>query len=86
MKFANTVFPWFNSLMKNSGFNITDKLTKKYLVSFIIGTRPEAIKLSPLIQQLKQEKFLRIRVILTGQDSEMVAQVLSLFKIKEDEN
>ena len=56
-------------------------MLKKPLITVVFGTRPEAIKLSPLIQQLKQEKFLRIRVILTGQHSEMVAQVLSLFKI-----
>lgn len=61
-------------------------MLKKPLITVVFGTRPEAIKLSPLIQQLKQEKFLRIRVILTGQHSEMVAQVLSLFKIKEDDN
>ena len=32
MKFANISFSWFNSLMKNYGFNVKEKLIEKYLV------------------------------------------------------
>ncbi len=61
-------------------------MLKKPLITIIFGTRPEAIKFAPLILKLRKEKFLRIRIILTGQHNEMVTQVLSLFKIKEDYN
>ena len=61
-------------------------MLKKPLITIVFGTRPEAIKFSPLILELKKENFLRIRIILTGQHTEMVSQVLNLFKIKEDYN
>ena len=50
----------------------------------IFGTRPEAIKLAPVIQQfLKLPKF-KIHVVLTGQHREMVEQVMQLFTLKAD--
>ena len=62
------------------------KLTKKYLVSFIIGTRPEAIKLAPLIIIFKKCSIINTRVILTGQHQEMLKQVFDLYELKEDLN
>ena len=62
------------------------KLTKKYLVSFIIGTRPEAIKLAPLIIIFKKCSIINTRVILTGQHREMLKQVFDLYGLKEDLN
>ena len=57
---------------------------KKIRVSLIIGTRPEAIKLAPLILTLKKAKDFETRVILSGQHSFLVEQVMDLFKFKED--
>ena len=51
-------------------------------VMTVFGTRPEAIKLAPIIQQLdKHHRFKSIPVI-TAQHREMLDQVLNLFKIK----
>jgi len=59
------------------------KNRKKLL--FVFGTRPEAIKMSPLIRIFKEreEKF-DITVCVTGQHREMLDQGLELFKIKPD--
>jgi len=51
-------------------------------ILIIFGTRPEAIKMAPLILKLRQE--LDIKVCVTGQHREMLDQVLKLFKITPD--
>ena len=53
---------------------------KKILV--IIGTRPEAIKMSPLILSLKKD--FNVELCVTAQHREMLDQALSLFNIKPD--
>ncbi len=58
----------------------------KYLVTVIIGTRPEAIKLSPLIKKFRTNNSFKVRVVLTGQHKELVKQVLDIFNIKADLN
>jgi UDP-N-acetylglucosamine 2-epimerase (non-hydrolysing) len=60
-------------------------MTKKR-IGIILGTRPEAIKLAPVIQQFQKSSDFDTRVILTGQHREMVAQVMQLFHLKADEN
>jgi UDP-N-acetylglucosamine 2-epimerase (non-hydrolysing) len=54
----------------------------KILVVF--GTRPEAVKMSPLVQALKQNKNFETFVCVTGQHRQMLDQVLNLFEIKPD--
>ncbi len=49
------------------------------LVAVILGTRPEAIKLAPVIQALRASPHLRTEPILTGKHREMVDQVMRLF-------
>ena len=56
------------------------------LITFVIGTRPEAIKLAPLIKIFKESKKLKVRVLLTGQHSLMVKQVMDLFNLTHDKN
>lgn len=53
-------------------------------VFFVFGTRPEAIKLAPLINQLKQNKNINLTVCVTAQHREMLDQVLNLFGITPD--
>ena len=54
---------------------------KKILLTF--GTRPEAIKMAPLILELnKHRDKVKTIVCVTGQHREMLDQVLSIFKIK----
>ena len=49
-----------------------------------IGTRPEAIKLAPVIQTFQNLPQFDTKVVLTGQHKEMVAQVMSLFSLQAD--
>ncbi|UWR28353.1 UDP-N-acetylglucosamine 2-epimerase (plasmid) [Sulfitobacter sp. S223] len=51
----------------------------KILVVF--GTRPEAIKMAPVVQQLQQTPGLTTHVCVTAQHREMLDQVLTLFGI-----
>ena len=53
-------------------------------VCIVLGTRPEAIKLAPVIQAFQAAPDFRTRVVLTGQHREMVAQVMELFGIQAD--
>jgi len=53
-------------------------------VLLIFGTRPEAIKLAPVIQELRTHAGIKPVVCVTGQHREMLDQVLSLFKIQPD--
>jgi UDP-N-acetylglucosamine 2-epimerase (non-hydrolysing) len=55
-------------------------------VCVVLGTRPEAIKLAPVIQCLRQSSEFVTTVILTGQHREMVDQVMALFEIKADQD
>lgn len=59
---------------------------QKYQVNIILGTRPEAIKLAPVIQAFQQAKSVDVEVILTGQHREMVEQVMQLFDLKADKD
>ena len=52
---------------------------KKVLVIF--GTRPEAIKMCPLVLELKKSEKLETLVCVTGQHREMLKQVLDIFKV-----
>ena len=56
------------------------------LVTVIIGTRPEAIKLAPVIKAFQANSFFKVRVVLTGQHKELVDEVLTVFNIKYDFN
>lgn len=50
----------------------------------VVGTRPEAIKMAPLIHQLRAEPRLETLVCLTAQHRQMLDQVLEIFGIKAD--
>jgi len=52
-------------------------------IMVVFGTRPEAIKLAPVIKKLEEAKHsFKTLVCVTGQHREMLDQVLELFKIK----
>lgn len=53
-------------------------------VMTVFGTRPEAIKMAPLVLELKQREGIEPIVVVTAQHREMLDQVLSLFKITPD--
>ena len=50
----------------------------------IFGTRPEAIKMAPLVKELKSRKEIECIVCVTAQHREMLDQVLEVFEIKPD--
>lgn len=51
-------------------------------VLIVFGTRPEAIKLAPLISKLKESKYLKTEILITGQHKEMVDAIVKLFDIE----
>ncbi|RZD14800.1 MAG: UDP-N-acetylglucosamine 2-epimerase (non-hydrolyzing) [Candidatus Acidulodesulfobacterium ferriphilum] len=51
---------------------------------FILGTRPEAIKLAPLILKSKEDDCFDVKVCITGQHKQMLEQVINFFNIKID--
>lgn len=50
----------------------------------VFGTRPEAIKMAPLVKRLQEEDGIRGRVCVTAQHRQMLDQVLDLFEIRPD--
>lgn len=56
----------------------------KIKVMSIFGTRPEAIKMAPLINELKNTQGIESKVCVTAQHREMLDQVLELFHIVPD--
>lgn len=56
--------------------------TKKIITIF--GTRPEAIKMAPLVKELEKREEIESKVCVTAQHREMLDQVLELFEIKPD--
>ena len=57
---------------------------KKIMIVF--GTRPEAIKMCPLVKELKERKNIQTIVCVTGQHREMLKQVLDCFEVIPDYN
>ena len=53
-------------------------------VMLVFGTRPEAIKMCPLVKELKKRKELSVTVCVTGQHKEMLKQVLDVFDVIPD--
>ena len=53
-------------------------------ILFVFGTRPEAIKLSPVIRWMRANTDVRVRVCVTAQHRDMLDQVLSVFDIRPD--
>jgi UDP-N-acetylglucosamine 2-epimerase (non-hydrolysing) len=53
-------------------------------VSVVFGTRPEAIKLAPVVLAMRQEPEFECRVCVTGQHRQMLDQVLEVFDIVPD--
>lgn len=57
---------------------------KNNLITVVFGTRPEALKLAPIIRLIRKNKELSSRVVITGQHKEMCNQVIDLFNLKID--
>ena len=53
-------------------------------IMLIFGTRPEAIKMCPLVRELKTRKDVKTVVCVTGQHRQMLDQVLDAFGVTPD--
>lgn len=55
-------------------------------IACVVGTRPEAIKMSPLIHELRRDPEFAVTVLATGQHTDMLTQALTDFDLKPDVN
>ena len=69
-------------LCENSDYFLI--MDKKKTVLVLIGTRPEAIKMAPVILELQKQQLLDVKVISTGQHREMMTPILEFFNIQPD--
>ena len=53
-------------------------------IMLIFGTRPEAIKMCPLVRELKTRQGIQTLVCVTGQHRQMLDQVLQIFHVMPD--
>ncbi len=53
-------------------------------VMLVFGTRPEAIKMCPLVKELKRRQELEVTLCVTGQHRQMLDQVLEAFEVVPD--
>lgn len=53
-------------------------------VMLIFGTRPEAIKMCPLVNELKKRSSFEVKVCVSGQHRQMLNQVLDVFNVVPD--
>lgn len=53
-------------------------------ILFVFGTRPEAIKMAPLIKEIEKNKKFDSKVCVTAQHRQMLDQVLKMFRIRPD--
>jgi len=60
-------------------------MTKKRVVC-VVGTRPEAIKMAPVIIALRKRAYFDVKVLATGQHAAMLSQALVFFGTEADEN
>lgn len=59
-------------------------MTTKKRMLLVFGTRPEAIKIAPLVLALKEDSSFDVKVCVTAQHRQMLDQVLELFQIVPD--
>jgi UDP-N-acetylglucosamine 2-epimerase (non-hydrolysing) len=70
---------------RTRGDNPQRMVVKKRRIAIVMGTRPEAIKLAPVVRTLRQHRTeFDVLVVATGQHRQMLDQVLSLFQIAPD--
>ena len=57
-------------------------MSEKIKIMTIFGTRPEAIKMAPVVKALEKDEMIDLCVCVTAQHREMLDQVLDKFNIK----
>lgn len=56
-------------------------LQRERRVLVVVGTRPEAIKMAPVLRELRTREGIDVRLALTGQHSDLVDEVLTIFSL-----
>ena len=59
-------------------------LAKRPTVLFVLGTRPEAIKLAPVVHAARRHDDWNVRVCSTGQHRELLAPFMATFELAPD--
>ena len=61
-----------------------DAMTSGRVVACVVGTRPEAVKMAPVVLRLREAEGLRVRLISTGQHRELLDRALADFGLVAD--
>src|SRR4051812_17304034 len=70
----------------DGGYQDCCSLERAKRILFVLGTRPEAIKLAPLFREMSTYRDFCCRLCVTGQHRELLASVLDLFELQPDWN
>ena len=81
---TNTAMAKRCSVSIKKGFPEVAIMAGRKHVLCIIGTRPEGIKMAPVITALRREPWVRVTVLTTAQHRDLLDQVLQLFDIRPD--
>lgn len=65
-------------------FKKSEDMSSGYKILVVLGTRPEAIKMGPVVLALRAMKKLSVTVCSTGQHRDMVGSALSIFDLQAD--
>ncbi len=76
---GNNVIPNSSFILHHSAF-----ILSPMKILSVFGTRPEAVKMAPIVKLLAQTAGMESRVCVTAQHRQMLDQVLELFEIKPD--
>jgi len=70
----------------DAGYQDHRSLERAKRILFVLGTRPEAIKLAPLFREMSTHPAFCCRLCVTGQHRELLAPILDLFELQPDWN
>ena len=65
-------------------YSLEEKVVEKKKIMCVFGTRPEAIKICPLVLEMKKRSGLDVVICVTAQHRQMLDQVLETFNIVPD--
>jgi len=66
------------------GIMLNQAQSYPYRILCLVGTRPESIKMAPVIRKLRTQSWAKVTVISTGQHGELVSQILDIFGVSID--
>jgi UDP-N-acetylglucosamine 2-epimerase (non-hydrolysing) len=74
----------FQKSAKRNGKIVPANAKSAGVILVLFGTRPEAVKLAPVIIELKKHSTFKVIVVSSGQHTDLLAPFLKIFKIKVD--